>query len=218
MLRRSRAIAVPAPVVLLLVAAVGLSGGCAPKRVVQGQVVRDEPGPPPPEPAPVSRPTPAPEVGAVLQPRYPELDLPEPEPRGPSGAPLPERRPESVTLGLDAATLALAQVGKPYQWGSSGPDSFDCSGLVQHVYGSLGIDLPRVSSDQAACGTAVRQADLQAGDLVFFSINGGGVDHVGICLGDREFVHAPRRNVPVCTESLDNSWWQRRYRTARRLR
>ncbi len=216
MLRRTRAPAVPVPVVLLLAAAAGLIGGCAPKRVVQGQAVRSEPAPPAPAAAPIS--TPNPTVGAVLQPWYPELGLPEPELRGQSGAPLPERRPESVSLGVDAATLALAQVGKPYQWGASGPDRFDCSGLVQHVYGSLGIDLPRVSGDQAACGTAVRQADLQAGDLVFFSINGGEVDHVGICLGAREFVHAPRPNVPVGTESLDNSWWRRRYCTARRLR
>ena len=209
MLRRPRLMPAPGRAALpLLIAAAGLVGGCAPKRVVQGRMVRDEPPPP----------APAPTVGVVVQPRYGELDLPEPEPRGPSGAQLPDRRPESVTLGLDAATLALAQIGKPYQWGASGPDRFDCSGLVQHVYGSLGIEMPRVSKDQANVGTAVRESDLQAGDLVFFSINGNEIDHVGIYLGDREFVHAPRRHVPVSTESLDNSWWRQRYRTSRRLR
>ena len=207
--RRPRSLPLPGLIALpLLMAAAGLIGGCAPKRVVQGQAVRDKPRPA----------AQAPTVGAILQPRPREIDLPEPEPRGPSGAQLADRRPESVSLGLDAATLAREQIGKPYQWGASGPDRFDCSGLVQHVYGSLGIELPRVSRDQATVGTAVRQGELQAGDLVFFSINGNEIDHVGIYLGDREFVHAPRRHVPVSTESLDNSWWRQRYRASRRLR
>lgn len=212
MLRRPRSMPLPGLTALtLLIAAAGLFGGCAPKRVVQGQVVRGEPAPPP-VPAPTA---PAEEV---VQPPHREIDLPEPEPRGSSGMPSADRRPESVSLGLDAATLAREQIGKPYQWGASGPDRFDCSGLVQHVYGSLGVDLPRVARDQATAGTAVRQGELQAGDLVFFSINGNEIDHVGIYLGDREFIHAPRRYVPVSTESLDNSWWRQRYRTSRRLR
>ncbi|MBE0565196.1 MAG: C40 family peptidase, partial [Krumholzibacteria bacterium] len=146
-----------------------------------------------------------------------ELGLPDPEPRGLSGAQLPPRRPGNTGLGPEAAALARQQLGKPYQWGASGPDRFDCSGLVQHVYGELGVPMPRISREQATMGRTVRLGELQAGDLVFFAINGGDIDHVGIFLGGSEFVHAPRRYLPVSLESLDNAWWRQRYRLARRL-
>ena len=72
--------------------------------------------------------------------------------------------------------------------------------------------------ETARAGRAVRLSELQAGDLVFFAIDGGTVDHVGIYVGDAEFIHAPRRYVPVSLESLHNAWWRRHFRTARRLR
>lgn len=216
----------------LLAAAVA---GCGPKRVMNGTAVTGPPvaTPPSPQPAPPVRaelpaPTPRPGVSRPDQPdvsdRPDQLDLPDqpdlppPLPRGPSGAVVPERTPESLSLGAEAAELAREQVGKPYQWGAAGPDAFDCSGLVQHVFGLLGIDLPRISRDQATVGQVVRQSELQAGDLVFFSIDGGDVDHVGIYVGDGEFIHAPRRYVPVSIESLDNGWWHRHFRLARRIR
>ncbi len=203
-----RALAAALAALLLLAAA-----GCAPKRVVRGELAD---GPPLPETRRGG------ETRAVSPPRETPLtliDMPDPEPRGQSGERLPARRPAAGDLGvgLAAATLAREQIGKPYQWGASGPDRFDCSGLVQHIFGELGVDLPRVSRDQAACGSPVPKSELQAGDLVFFSINGGDIDHVGIYVGGNDFIHAPRRYVPVGTESLDNSWWRRRFRAARRL-
>jgi cell wall-associated NlpC family hydrolase len=86
-----------------------------------------------------------------------------------------------------------------------------------HVFGELGLDLPRVAREQAEAGRPVDFDNLQAGDLVFFAIDGGDIDHVGIYVGGSEFVHAPRTSVPVSTESFHNSWWRQRYRKARRL-
>ncbi len=207
---------------LPLLAATGLLAaavaGCAPKRVVNGTAVAGAAAPAPTRsaPRPAAAPRPASPAPTVV-PGFVMPDLPAPRPRGPSGAELPERRPESVSLGAEAAALAREEVGKPYQWGAAGPDAYDCSGLVQHVFGQLGIDLPRVSRDQAAVGQEVRRSELQAGDLLFFSIDGGDIDHVGIYVGDSEFIHAPRRYVPVSVESLHNAWWRRHFRQARRV-
>ena len=128
--------------------------GCAPKRVVR----RDAE-----QPARAMDQRPAQVATASTDttlPLYQGLDLPPPEPRGPAGTWTPERTPESLTFGAQAAALAAEQLGKPYQWGASGPDRFDCSGLVQHVYGSLGVALPRVSAEQARVGREVRRLSL----------------------------------------------------------
>src|SRR5690606_14866088 len=88
---------------------------------------------------------------------------------------------------------AFALLGTPYRWGGNSPDrGFDCSGLVGYIYRTtLGIDLPRISRDQARAGEQVSdRADMAAGDLVFFGRRGR-VDHVGIYIGEGKFVHAP---------------------------
>jgi cell wall-associated NlpC family hydrolase len=120
-------------------------------------------------------------------------------------------------LGSDAATLAREQLGKPYQWGASGPNKFDCSGLVMYVYDNLGVKLPRVTGEQAYAGVHVDREDLQPGDLVFFRLNGSRIDHVGIYLGHAKFVHAPRKHEPVRTDSLNDSYWGGRFKGGRRL-
>jgi len=86
------------------------------------------------------------------------------------------------------ALLALQHLGKPYVWGATGPNSFDCSGLVCYVYAQIGVGLPRVTFDQVRCGRAVAPSGLAPGDLVFFRHN----NHVGIYLGGGFFIHAPR--------------------------
>ncbi|RKZ09524.1 NlpC/P60 family protein 2 [bacterium] len=174
-------------------------GGCTPKRVTHHDEF---------SPAPT---TTAGQAGG-------EGELPTPSPRGRSGQDAPVgATADGVQLGLEAATLARAQLGKSYQWGASGPDKFDCSGLVCHVYGSLGVPMPRVSRDQARAGDEVSRSRLQPGDLVFFATEGKSINHVGIYIGHNDFVHAPRRHVPVRTDSLNDSYWSRAYRTARRV-
>ncbi len=146
-----------------------------------------------------------------------ETGLPAPKSRPRSGRPGYRTTLEGVTLGLQAATLARKQLGKQYQWGATGPDRFDCSGLTKYVFSNLGIDLPRVSRDQAQVGQRVGRSELQSGDLVFFNTSGSNINHVGIYLNDGEFVHAPRKHMPVRTDSLNDSWWRQRFRVARRL-
>jgi cell wall-associated NlpC family hydrolase len=141
----------------------------------------------------------------------------------PAGPPVPGDLPETASpLAADAgpgdrvAELARTQVGKPYGWGGTGPERFDCSGLALYVYRQLGIALPRVSLEQASTGMHVERSELKPGDLVFFSLRSA-FDHVGIFLGNNRFVHAPRRQEPVRVDNLDDAWWNRAYRGARRV-
>ncbi len=152
----------------------------------------------------------------------PAVDLGAPD-QETAGPPVPDDLPQpSAALPADAeagdrvAELARTQVGKPYGWGGTGPERFDCSGLATYVYRQLGIALPRVSLEQASTGTHVERSELKPGDLVFFSLRSA-FDHVGIFLGNNRFVHAPRRQEPVRVDNLDDAWWNRAYRGARRV-
>lgn len=101
-------------------------------------------------------------------------------------------------LSTMVVLLALSQLGKPYVYGAEGPNTFDCSGLVQFVYAQVGIRLPRVATDQAHSGRAVSRSELQPGDLVLFRRN----CHIGIYLGGGYFVHAPRTGDVVKISEL----------------
>lgn len=110
--------------------------------------------------------------------------------------------------------IAKKQLGKKYVWGTEGPKTFDCSGLTQYVYGSVGIKLNRVSTDQATQGIAVSKANLKPGDLLCFSgINaqnkGAKVSHVGIYIGSGKFIHAANSNRGVVIDELEDSYYQK---------
>lgn len=124
----------------------------------------------------------------------------------------------STNSDMDKAiNLLKQQLGKPYVWGDEGPDSFDCSGLVQYIYkNALGINLPRVSYDQSKVGQAVSREDLQVGDLVFFdTMNKGRVSHVGIYIGNNEFIHAANSKKGVIKSSL-TGYYDKKFVNARR--
>ncbi|MFE7747190.1 C40 family peptidase [Nocardia sp. NPDC057455] len=119
-----------------------------------------------------------------VPPALPGLELPGP-------APLPFAAPKSSgEIALDAA---LSKVGSPYVYGAAGPNSFDCSGLVQWSYRQAGVELPRTSGAQLSAGSPVSVDDLQPGDLVSFY--GGG--HSGLYAGDGNVVHASTSGQPV---------------------
>ncbi|WP_063053599.1 C40 family peptidase [Nocardia arthritidis] len=119
-----------------------------------------------------------------VPPALPGLELPGP-------APLPFAAPKSSgEIALDAA---LSKVGSPYVYGAAGPNSFDCSGLVQWSYRQAGVELPRTSGAQLSAGSPVSLNDLQPGDLVSFY----GGSHSGLYAGDGNVVHASTSGQPV---------------------
>ena len=97
-----------------------------------------------------------------------------------------------------AVSFALAQVGKAYEWGATGPDAYDCSGLMVAAYQSVGVGLPRTSDAMMSAGYAVSYADLQPGDLII-SYGGG---HVGMYIGNGQMVHSSTYGVGVIVSSL----------------
>ena len=121
------------------------------------------------------------------------------------------------TRGL--ATTALNYLGIKYSFGGNTPSQgFDCSGLVRYAAEkSLGLKLPRRSAEIARLGESIKRTELERGDLVFFNTLGQRFSHVGIYLGDGKFVHAPRSGAKVRVESMNISYWQKRYNGARRL-
>ena len=125
------------------------------------------------------------------------------------------RRESDINLKL--AKLISQEMGKPYQWGGIGPDSYDCSGLVYSLYGKLGISLPRVASSQAGVGTYVSKEELTYGDLVFFARDGKNINHVGIYVGNGEFVHSPQTGDVVKKTTLMSGYYAESYYTAKRV-
>jgi cell wall-associated NlpC family hydrolase len=104
-----------------------------------------------------------------------------------------------ATKAAKALAFARAQIGKPYVWGATGPDSYDCSGLTQAAWKAAGVDLPRVTYDQVNAGTTVSLADAQPGDLVFFYDD---ISHVGLYIGNGMMIHAPKPGAYVREESI----------------
>ena len=104
-----------------------------------------------------------------------------------SGGDVPPRLPDGLSPVVDVAQQFL---GVPYVWGGGSPAGFDCSGLVQYVYGQLGVDLPRTAAEQARVGQPVADlADARPGDLLAFH---DPVDHIGIYAGNGLMVVAPK--------------------------
>lgn len=113
-----------------------------------------------------------------------------------SQVPIPDPSHGVSSRAQSALNFALAQLGKPYIWGGTGPTGYDCSGLMMASWGKAGVSLPRTAAAQYAAGTPVSTSDLQPGDLVFFY---PGITHVGMYIGDGKFIHAssPRTGIKV---------------------
>ena len=120
------------------------------------------------------------------------------------------------TIGGKLVLKAKSKLGCKYVWGSTGPNTFDCSGLTSWVHKQMGISIPRTSLAQSRSGKAVNKSDLQVGDLVFFKTTSAPVGHVGMYVGNGQFIHAPNSRSVVKIDSLSSSYYSKRYVNARR--
>ncbi len=127
--------------------------------------------------------------------------------------------PDSSSIGQQIASEAMNYLGYPYVWAGTTPSGFDCSGFVYYVVNQvLGGGFPRDMASQVASGTYVDANDLQPGDLVFQqNTYTWGLSHVGIYIGNGQFISAANESVGVTISNLWDSYWGPRYYTARRI-
>jgi peptidoglycan endopeptidase LytE len=123
----------------------------------------------------------------------------------------------TATLGHRISASALHYLGTPYVWGGASEAGVDCSGLVFLVYSPYVPHLPRMSFDQWTIGAPVEETALVPGDLVFFDTAGPGASHVGIYIGDGQFVHSASRSHKVVVDRLDAPYYAVHYLGARRV-
>jgi hypothetical protein len=129
---------------------------------------------------------------------------------------------ESAATAARVVSTALAVMGTPYEWGGTDDNGFDCSGLIQYAYARHGILLPRVSRDQMKMGIAVepRLEELRPGDILGFSVERASVSHVGLYVGNGQFIHSASGGVKLSSLEApdpDSRWWQQRLVAARRI-
>ncbi len=122
------------------------------------------------------------------------------------------------TKNLDKMVKKLQ--GRPYVWAEEGPNNFDCSGYTYYMYGSMGIEIPRVAREQAKNGKEIRMNELIYGDLIFFDTEvkrRGRITHVGMYLGNGWFTHASTTKYEIVYSNLSTSaYYKKRLRICRR--
>ncbi len=132
------------------------------------------------------------------------------------GRDMPDVSRGSSVIARRVVQTSMQYMGVPYVFGGTSPSGFDCSGYVRYVFAQAGISLPRMADEQYYSTTPISTAELRAGDLVFFSTYTYGPSHVGIYLGDGQFIHASS-SYGVSIASLSGSYWTATYIGARRV-
>ena len=128
----------------------------------------------------------------------------------------PRRTPDAAANQKSMLDSAVAMVGQPYRYGGATPGGFDCSGLVVYAGRHGGLRLPRTAEEQLHVGIPIARRDLRAGDLVFLHLAHQEL-HVGIAIDGSRFVHAPSSGGHVRIDSIEASFYSRRFFAARRV-
>jgi cell wall-associated NlpC family hydrolase len=113
------------------------------------------------------------------------------------------------SLRTSLVTDAIKYIGVSYHYSQSNENGFDCSGYVKYVYGNFGFTLPRSSYDQYKQSRHLKANKAQPGDLVFFVTRGKKISHVGIFLGNNQFIHAPGKGKSVSISNLDEVYYKK---------
>jgi cell wall-associated NlpC family hydrolase len=125
-------------------------------------------------------------------------DTPAKPPADPEPAPPPDTGGSTSGGGAAAVAWARQQIGKPYRWGGSGPDAFDCSGLTSQAYlHGAGLSIPRTAASQYSAAVKVDFDSMRAGDLIFWGSSAAGIYHVAIYSGGGNMIEAPRSGETV---------------------
>ncbi|GMQ91914.1 MAG: hypothetical protein BMS9Abin11_1229 [Gammaproteobacteria bacterium] len=124
----------------------------------------------------------------------------------------------NANVGHKVAKVAKRMVGIRYRYGGNSPrKGFDCSGLVQYSYQKAGIRVPRVTRMQRQHSFRIAYSQLRRGDLIFFNQLGRKASHVGIYIGNNQFVHAPSSGKRIRISPLTKNYWQRHLESIRRF-
>jgi cell wall-associated NlpC family hydrolase len=123
----------------------------------------------------------------------------------------------SASAGDKAAGTALAMIGRPYKFKGETPGGFDCSGLVRYSYLNAGMDLPHGTKALLTVTRSVGLTNARKGDLLFFIQEGKKYSHVGIFVGNDQFVHAPSTGGLVRRDSITDPYWEKHYLDTRRF-
>ena len=146
-------------------------------------------------------------------------------PAWPADADVPEKTTvftkiqEITDRASNLVTRAVDFLGTRYQRGGNNVEQgLDCSGLVRLVFkDAANIELPRTAAEISHAGEKIDASELQPGDLVFYNTLKRGFSHVGIYLGDNKFIHSPSKGGQVRIESMELSYWKKRFNGARRI-